>query len=183
MTCVNSAAVLLLRNYSQRYTLDGVPLGDQQYGNYNGLSPQRAIVSEDVGLVTLASGAGDLGTASTSNLGGTDDPEVDRAAVGPGDRRASSEIFAEPVRMAEDARRAQSMLSDSGSFVCRPGYDIVMESFFRSDPQLLRDSIQRSLESLSDMDKFPSPAHRDTGLGKFDAQLRWTEHGGSEIAM
>ncbi|HEX7916803.1 TonB-dependent receptor, partial [Rudaea sp.] len=53
------------------YTLDGVPLGDQQYGNYNGLSPQRAVISENVGAVTLASGAGDLSTASTSNLGGT----------------------------------------------------------------------------------------------------------------
>ena len=55
------------------YTLDGVPLGDQQYGNYNGLSPQRAIISENVGRVVLASGAGDLGTASTSNLGGAID--------------------------------------------------------------------------------------------------------------
>ena len=55
------------------YTLDGVPLGDQQYGNYNGLSPQRATISENVGRVVLASGAGDLGTASTSNLGGTID--------------------------------------------------------------------------------------------------------------
>jgi len=53
------------------YTMDGVPLGDQQYGNYNGLTPQRAIISEDVGNVTLSSGAGDLATASTSNLGGT----------------------------------------------------------------------------------------------------------------
>ncbi len=53
------------------YTLDGVPLGDQQYGNYNGLSPQRAIISENVASVLLSSGAGDLATASTSNLGGT----------------------------------------------------------------------------------------------------------------
>jgi nucleoid-associated protein YgaU len=53
------------------YTLDGVPLGDQQYGNYNGLSPQRAITSENVGRVILSTGAGDLSTASTSNLGGT----------------------------------------------------------------------------------------------------------------
>lgn len=55
------------------YTLDGIPLGDQTYGNYNGLSPQRAVISENVARVTLASGAGDLGTASTSNLGGTID--------------------------------------------------------------------------------------------------------------
>lgn len=53
------------------YTLDGVPLGDQQYGNYNGLSPQRAIISENVRNLVLNSGAGDLATASTSNLGGT----------------------------------------------------------------------------------------------------------------
>src|SRR5450830_1905317 len=53
------------------YTMDGVPLGDQQYGNYNGLSPQRAVISENVRRVVLSSGAGDVGTASTSNLGGT----------------------------------------------------------------------------------------------------------------
>ena len=52
------------------YTLDGVPLGDQQYGNYNGLSPQRAVISEDVSRVIVSTGAGDLGVASTSNLGG-----------------------------------------------------------------------------------------------------------------
>jgi iron complex outermembrane receptor protein len=53
------------------YTMDGVPLGDQQYGNYNGLAPQRALTSENVRSVVLSTGAGDLGTASTSNLGGT----------------------------------------------------------------------------------------------------------------
>ncbi len=53
------------------YTMDGVPLGDQQYGNYNGLAPQRALTSENVKSVVLSTGAGDLGTPSTSNLGGT----------------------------------------------------------------------------------------------------------------
>jgi iron complex outermembrane receptor protein len=52
------------------YTMDGVPLGDQQYGNYNGLSPTRAVTSENVRRVTLESGTGSLGVASTSNLGG-----------------------------------------------------------------------------------------------------------------
>jgi hypothetical protein len=53
------------------YTMDGVPLGDQSYGNYNGLAPQRAVISENVGRVVVTTGAGDLGTASNSNLGGT----------------------------------------------------------------------------------------------------------------
>jgi outer membrane receptor protein involved in Fe transport len=52
------------------YTMDGVPLGDQQYGNYNGLSVSRSVISENVGRVTLSSGAGTLGVPSTSNLGG-----------------------------------------------------------------------------------------------------------------
>lgn len=80
---------LFIHGFNQQqlgYTLDGLPLGDQNYGNYNGLSPQRAIISENVGRVTLASGAGDLGTASTSNLGGTidtfsSDPKTDMGAT------------------------------------------------------------------------------------------------------
>jgi hypothetical protein len=52
------------------YTMDGIPLGDQNYGNFNGLSPQRAVISENVGSVVVSTGAGDLGIASTSNLGG-----------------------------------------------------------------------------------------------------------------
>ena len=53
------------------YTMDGIPLGDQSYGNYNGLSPQRAVISENVARIVVATGAGDLATASNSNLGGT----------------------------------------------------------------------------------------------------------------
>lgn len=53
------------------FTLDGVPLGDMSYGNYNGLHISRAIASEDIGKIELAQGAGALSTASTSNLGGT----------------------------------------------------------------------------------------------------------------
>ncbi|MGR4893574.1 TonB-dependent receptor [Sphingopyxis sp. LARHCG72] len=53
------------------YTMDGIPLGDQSYGNYNGLSPQRAVISENVSRVIVSTGAGDLATPSNSNLGGT----------------------------------------------------------------------------------------------------------------
>jgi outer membrane receptor protein involved in Fe transport len=55
------------------YTFDDVPLGDQALGNFNGLSPQRAVISENVGRVLLATGSAGLGTASTSNLGGAID--------------------------------------------------------------------------------------------------------------
>lgn len=63
-----------LRGFNQNqlgFTLDGVPLGDMSYGNVNGLHISRAILSENIATTTVAQGAGALGTASTSNLGGT----------------------------------------------------------------------------------------------------------------
>jgi iron complex outermembrane receptor protein len=52
------------------YTLDGIPLGDNAYGNYNGLNISRALIAENAAGAELAEGIGSLGTASTSNLGG-----------------------------------------------------------------------------------------------------------------
>lgn len=63
-----------IRGFNQSqlgYTLDGVPLGDMSYGNNNGLHISRAISSENIGSVSVSQGAGALGTASSSNLGGT----------------------------------------------------------------------------------------------------------------
>lgn len=63
-----------VRGFAQQqmgFTLDGVPLGDMSYGNHNGLHISRAVASELVSGVELSQGSGALGTASTSNLGGT----------------------------------------------------------------------------------------------------------------
>ena len=68
------AVRISLRGFSQNqlgFTLDGVPLGDMSYGNVNGLHISRASISENIGRTEVAQGAGALGTASTSNLGGT----------------------------------------------------------------------------------------------------------------
>lgn len=65
---------LSLRGFSGTrlgYTLDGMPLGDSAYNNYNGLSINRALISENFGGAELSEGIGNLGTPSTSNLGGT----------------------------------------------------------------------------------------------------------------
>lgn len=61
------------------YTLDGVPLGNMQYRNNDGLSIGRALITENNGPVTLSQGSGALGTASTSNIGGT----IDFTSVAP----------------------------------------------------------------------------------------------------
>jgi iron complex outermembrane receptor protein len=53
------------------FTLDGIPLGNMSYAVTNGLQITRAITSDNLSSVELAQGAGALGTASSSNLGGT----------------------------------------------------------------------------------------------------------------
>lgn len=68
------SARISIRGFNQNqlgFTLDDVPLGDMSYGNDNGLHISRAISAENIGNVILAQGTGALGTASTSNLGGT----------------------------------------------------------------------------------------------------------------
>lgn len=65
---------IVVRGFNQNqmgFTLDGVPLGDMSYANHNGLHISRAVMSENMGRVSLSQGAGALRTASTSNLGGT----------------------------------------------------------------------------------------------------------------
>src|SRR5450830_971448 len=76
-----------IRGFNQNqlgFTLDGVPLGDMSYGNNNGLHISRAISSENIGSVSVSQGAGSLGTASSSNLGGT----VQFFTLGPANERA-----------------------------------------------------------------------------------------------
>ncbi len=68
------ASRIQIRGFNQNqlgYTLDGVPLGDQSYGNYNGLGIGRAISQENIRLEKVSEGASDVATASTSNLGGS----------------------------------------------------------------------------------------------------------------
>ena len=75
-----------IRGFSQGqlgFTLDDIPLGDMSYGNNNGLHISRAVSSENIGRVAVSQGAGALGTASTSNLGGT----VQFVTLGPADEQ------------------------------------------------------------------------------------------------
>lgn len=64
---------IAIRGFAQNqlgYALDDIPLGDNSYANNNGLSPNRAILPENVAEFELAQGAGALRIPSTSNLGG-----------------------------------------------------------------------------------------------------------------
>jgi len=64
---------LQVRGYSTThlgYSLDGMPLGDGAYNNYNGLTISRALISDNLGRADLATGIAGLSIPSTSNLGG-----------------------------------------------------------------------------------------------------------------
>jgi len=52
-------------------TLDGIPLGEPTFRNYNGLNPLQAISAENVERLDVTQSAGTEATASTNNLGGT----------------------------------------------------------------------------------------------------------------
>ena len=63
------------------YTLDGVPMGNNDFHTGDGLSPSRVWIGENLKELQLAQGAGASSTASTSNEGGTvelitDDPNA-----------------------------------------------------------------------------------------------------------
>lgn len=63
-----------IRSFAQSqlgFNLDGIPLGDMQYGNHNGLHVSRAISSENISSVRVSQGSGAVSTQSTGNLGGT----------------------------------------------------------------------------------------------------------------
>jgi len=51
-------------------TMDGVPLGDMSYGNFNGLGIGRAVDATNLASTSVTQGTGALGTASGNNLGG-----------------------------------------------------------------------------------------------------------------
>ena len=100
-----------LRGFNQNqlgFTLDGVPLGDMSYGNYNGLHISRALISDNLGSVAVSQGAGSLGTASTSNLGGT----LMFSSRDPGH---DPDIFASATYGSEDTVRA-FVRAESGDF-------------------------------------------------------------------
>ncbi len=51
-------------------TMDGIPLGDMAYGNFNGLGIGRAVDATNLASTAVTQGTGSLGTASGNNLGG-----------------------------------------------------------------------------------------------------------------
>ncbi|WP_244192063.1 TonB-dependent receptor [Komagataeibacter sucrofermentans] len=52
-------------------TLDGMPLGEMSYRNYNGLNPVLAVSSENVQGIDVSQSAGAESVAATNNLGGS----------------------------------------------------------------------------------------------------------------
>lgn len=64
---------LWMRGFTQAQlgvTLDGVPLGAQEYNTYNGLLANFAITSENIDHITVSDGGGMVATPATTNLGG-----------------------------------------------------------------------------------------------------------------
>lgn len=150
-----------IRGFSQNqlgFTLDGIPLGDMSYRNNNGLHISRAISSENVGGVTVSQGSGALGTASTSNLGGT----VVFATRGPVD--------------IQEAKVAQTLGSDRTS-----------RNFFRYDTGLLPYDLKAYFSvthqyaekwkgnGAQDQEQFNAKVEKKIGESKLSAFFNYSE--------
>ena len=64
---------ITMRGFAPRQigqTLDGLPLGDMSYGNFNGLGIGRAVDADNVAGAEVAQGSGAIATSSANNLGG-----------------------------------------------------------------------------------------------------------------
>ena len=107
---------IFMRGFSQSqlgFTLDDVPLGDQQFNNYNGLGVTRAIISDNIGSVNVSQGAGGIDVASTSNLGGA----VEIHSMDPSHKRggAVSQTFGSNATFRTFARLDSGDLNESGT--------------------------------------------------------------------
>ncbi|GBQ26006.1 TonB-dependent receptor domain-containing protein [Gluconacetobacter azotocaptans] len=77
---------LYVRGFYQNqlgFTLDGIPLGELTYRNYNGLGINAAIIPDNIGRMSVSQGAGSVDTPSTNNLGGA----IQFFSMDPTDRR------------------------------------------------------------------------------------------------
>ena len=107
-------------------TMDGIPLGDMSYGNFNGLGIGRAVDPSNVTATQVTQGTGGLGTASANNLGRRGavcvrGSERDAAALPPADGRrrrgaarrrcASTPASSRSARTAEPTRISRSRAS------------------------------------------------------------------------
>ncbi|MGA7673442.1 MAG: TonB-dependent receptor [Rhizomicrobium sp.] len=117
------AVRISVRGFNQNqlgFTLDDVPLGDMSYGNDNGLHISRAISAENIGTVVLAQGTGALGTASTSNLGGT----LQFHSVAPEDKFGvlAASTYGSDTTLHEFVRVDSGLLPGGGSGYVSYGY-------------------------------------------------------------
>src|SRR5262249_24536169 len=87
-------------------TMDGIPLGDMSYGNFNGLGVGRAVDPSNVAASQVEQGTGGLGTASANNLGGV----VEYASADPAAQR---QFFFQQMG-GGDAARKTTLRFDSG---------------------------------------------------------------------
>lgn len=144
-----------IRGFSQNqlgFTLDDVPLGDMSYRNYNGLHIQRAIASENIGRVEVSQGTGSLGTASSSNLGGT----VRFYSIDPSNKLSSAfdQTFGSYGNSRTFARFDSGLISGTGTKFAISALNQESNKWKGPGEQLQRKINFKLLSDISDNAKF-----------------------------
>lgn len=152
---------ITIRGFNQNqlgFTLDGLPLGDMSYGNHNGLHISRAIINENVGRITVAQGSGALGTASTSNLGGT----LAFATLEPKDDMGA---MVSGTYGSESTTRLFGRI-DSGDL--GSGTRLFVSGVYQNADKWKGDGIQRQYQMNARLTQ-------DIGMGKLTAFVNWSD--------
>lgn len=150
-----------IRGFNQNqlgFTLDDIPLGDMSYGNNNGLHVSRAISAENIGRVAVSQGAGAIGTASTTNLGGT----VQFVTLGP----ASEQGVTAAQTLGSDATARTFVRFDSGEFAGGT-------KFYISGTRMRSDKWKGS--GPQDQDQFNSRIERRIGEHTLSAFFNYSD--------
>lgn len=152
---------ITVRGFNQTqlgFTLDALPLGDMSYGNHNGLHISRAIINENVGRIVIAQGTSALGTASTSNLGGT----LTFFTLEPKDEMGFS---ASATYGSENTTRLYAR-GDSGDL--GSGTRLFVSGAYQRADKWKGDGLQRHYQMNARLSQ-------DIGAGKFTAFLNWSD--------
>lgn len=151
---------LSVRGFQQNqmgWTLDDIPLGDQDFVVYNGLTITRAISSENISRLSVSQGAGAIDTASSSNLGGTiqfysQDPH-DKAGATGSQTFGTNDTYHTFVRL------------DTGKL--DTGTKLYV-SYARTDAGKWKG------EGSNRTDQVNTKVIQDTSIGKFSAYFDWS---------
>ncbi|MBO1325457.1 TonB-dependent receptor [Acetobacter sp. TBRC 12305] len=152
------SAQIMMHGFQQQeigMTLDGMPLGEMTYRNYNGTNPLQAISSENVASMDVSRSAGAETVAATNNLGGS----IEYISSDPKDKMGGqiNQMFGSNSTFHTFIRFDSGKLNSSGTKF--------YVSYMRNDNQMWKGSGEQFLQQVNA--KFVQPIGERSKISAF----------------